>query len=362
MIQIVLNAATKKSIEQIHWNWFKFRVMQLKFSFFPFPTYYSYIKKHVVFFDSSEKKLSTSQKRRLFYKRLKNLVVGEFSETGENSFIRFINLNGKKKGLEKKRLLIAFGYDDFSMMPGHSKWTTWYNKNKLWYDRFKASNNGEDWNTKVLCEKLGVDVCPYCNRQYIYTYERDNVGKKNTAEIDHFKPKSKYPYFSCSLYNMIPSCGICNSIKRDDDRDIVYPYKESFEKKNILDKNFAFFRMRRKDKVPFKTTNVYRIPKTIKLDVVGSGIPKSRMDNSKEMFALEELYSRHELDLNDLLLRYSLYGKLNIRALSQLLKTPEALIKKVILGIPLQIGTKKEFVLRKFKEDITRQLDDAAEN
>ena len=161
---------------------------------------------------------------------------------------------------------------------------------------------------------------------------------------------------------MIPSCGICNSIKRDDDRDIVYPYKESFEKKNILDKNFAFFRMRRKDKVPFKTTNVYRIPKTIKLDVVGSGIPKSRMDNSKKMFALEELYSRHELDLNDLLLRYSLYGKLNIRALSQLLKTPEALIKKVILGIPLQIGTKKEFVLRKFKEDITQQLDEAAEN
>ena len=54
----------------------------------------------------------------------------------------------------------------------------------------------------------GLTVCPYCNRSYINSRER-NLG----AELDHFYNKKDYPMFAISLYNFIPSCSTCNRLK-----------------------------------------------------------------------------------------------------------------------------------------------------
>ena len=54
----------------------------------------------------------------------------------------------------------------------------------------------------------GLTVCPYCNRSYINSRER-NLG----AELDHFYNKKDYPMFAISLYNFIPSCSTCNKLK-----------------------------------------------------------------------------------------------------------------------------------------------------
>lgn len=58
----------------------------------------------------------------------------------------------------------------------------------------------------------GITVCPYCDRQYISYFMKDKV-KYTTADLDHFYPKSKFPLFSLSLYNFVPSCQICIKIK-----------------------------------------------------------------------------------------------------------------------------------------------------
>lgn len=79
---------------------------------------------------------------------------------------------------------------------------------------------------KIL-RKMDVTVCPYCNRQFISTI----VSGKVRPQLDHFYPKSLYPYLALSLYNMIPSCGVCNLSKLSLDTaetPIVYPFDEEF--------------------------------------------------------------------------------------------------------------------------------------
>jgi len=56
-----------------------------------------------------------------------------------------------------------------------------------------------------LIASLGIQVCPYCNRQYITSWCN---GKKTrtTADIDHFYPKETYPLLrDCKNINFVGS-------------------------------------------------------------------------------------------------------------------------------------------------------------
>lgn len=96
-----------------------------------------------------------------------------------------------------------------------------------------------------LQNQLGVKVCPYCNRMYATTL----YGKRRTRpDFDHFYPQSRYPYLTVSLFNLIPSCNVCNKAKLDyaeikenfkkeskktkctyrQKKSIIYPYDESY--------------------------------------------------------------------------------------------------------------------------------------
>lgn len=88
-----------------------------------------------------------------------------------------------------------------------------------------------------LQRQLGVKVCPYCNRMYTTTLFGEN---RIRPDFDHFYPQSKYPYLSVSLFNLIPSCSMCNRKKSDtaevyspkkasENMSIIYPYDESFD-------------------------------------------------------------------------------------------------------------------------------------
>ena len=49
------------------------------------------------------------------------------------------------------------------------------------------------WSRHKLLSLMGIEVCPYCQRNYISSY-----GKKTTADLDHFYPKSLYPFLAFS--------------------------------------------------------------------------------------------------------------------------------------------------------------------
>lgn len=383
-----MDSQTRKDIEIIHWNWFKHRMgKQCSWEKQISKSYYEFIKENV--------SLGLNQLNDVEYKkRLQQLVCG-FQGYGDDeqdkfvcglpcdgeliSFEKFNRFNSKKdwfnaKSLAKRpkekgkvfkerkkrakecveRLKEAFGYNDLMESPDYENWSTWINSN-TWYNQFKSNNRGRDWNIKVLFNALLLTVCPYCNRQYIYSYEKDSVSK-NTAEMDHFYPQSSYPHLSCSLYNLIPSCKVCNRIKLSTNPDaFLYPYKQSYEKNpaNIV----ASFRIRRNDRAELKFP-ISADETIVKIETNDENNSFSKkIHDAAGLLAIEELYTEHKLDLNDLLSRYTLYGKFKRADLCRLLGFSESLMKKLVYGLPIGNNKNEEYPLRKFKKDILEQLE-----
>ncbi|WEA00601.1 hypothetical protein [Mucilaginibacter sp. SJ] len=90
--------------------------------------------------------------------------------------------------------------------------------------------------------------CPYCNFDEIYLtevngddyhYDEDereaeaNNYQQALLDLDHFFPKSRYPFLAISLYNLVPSCHNCNSnFKHTKEFALethVHPYMTDFE-------------------------------------------------------------------------------------------------------------------------------------
>ena len=54
-------------------------------------------------------------------------------------------------------------------------------------------------------KKMHLTACSYCNAQYAITTGEDEAGKRWAMyQLDHFKPKSKYPYLCVSFFNLQP--------------------------------------------------------------------------------------------------------------------------------------------------------------
>ena len=101
-----------------------------------------------------------------------------------------------------------------------------------------------DWNRHELLSLMGIEVCPYCQRNYISNYEgyegyeennKKTKTKKTTVHLDHFYPKAHYPFLALSLYNFIPSCQVCNSVfkKAKEVQNSIYLYEEGFDELGV---------------------------------------------------------------------------------------------------------------------------------
>ena len=99
--------------------------------------------------------------------------------------------------------------------------------------RLFSKKEGKDF-AYWFMQSLGQDTCPYCNTGYTAVLAG---RKKIRAAFDHYFPKSKYPYLAVSLFNLIPICSTCNSLKGEKEPRIVYPYEESFDEEG---RNFVF--------------------------------------------------------------------------------------------------------------------------
>jgi len=76
------------------------------------------------------------------------------------------------------------------------------------YDSFVKKKS--EYNAYILAEKLKIRVCLYCNRDYTLTIRKNGIGITR-PEFDHFFDKGNNPLLALSIYNLIPSCHICNS-------------------------------------------------------------------------------------------------------------------------------------------------------
>lgn len=102
--------------------------------------------------------------------------------------------------------------------------------------------------------ELNIRTCIYCNTQYAATVRKE--GTQNTTyeafyELDHFYPKSLYPFLCTNFYNLQPCCSSCNkhkSTKRslfnlytnDNKDEETNPFLFSVSKENIIKQYFVY--------------------------------------------------------------------------------------------------------------------------
>lgn len=104
--------------------------------------------------------------------------------------------------------------------------------NILNYKRFMDFSKNNKILREYIIEASKVEVCPYCNRQYIDVFKRSDKGYKAIAQLDHFYPKEQFPLYALSLYNFVPSCASCNQGKSATSNKLIYPFTEKSVEEN----------------------------------------------------------------------------------------------------------------------------------
>ncbi|MBU3133104.1 hypothetical protein KPL40_11635 [Clostridium gasigenes] len=217
-------------------------------------------------------------------------------------------------------------------------------------NKLKSSDNFR-WSRHDFINKLNIKVCPYCNRNYITSYisskEDILIGKqrkKTTADADHYYCKDSYPILAINIYNLIPSCGVCNSKMKGnkvkdkagchlypykDDSDALYfstPFNDIGELYNFKETEIKIglnikpnnnFNTKNKiikwvaqSREIFKVKGVYKIHMNVKQynNYIEKNKIIKRALQSKKIFKLEEVYQIHNDIVFDIKEKIKNYG------------------------------------------------------
>lgn len=217
MIKIDVDERKWKKIKEEHSEWYNNNIL---------PN----IKNAYEFIESQKSKSYSMKKYLELLKKIidkgKDFVIQKelFLDYENKEIDKIIKIMKKKNKKSKSILEIRFEKLNISEE---------YLPNQLFcYKKLQTGN--KDWNRHKLLSLIGIEICLYCQRNYISSYEENN-SKKTTADLDHFYPKSLYPFLALSLYNFIPSCQICNS-RFKGNKDVwssVYPYEEGFDELGV---------------------------------------------------------------------------------------------------------------------------------
>lgn len=180
------------------------------------------------------------------------------------------------------RLVDKFGFNMFRYKADNNYWE----KTTLGGEIYNAFNyDGYRSNKLVLlAEKLNIKSCPYCNMHYtLFAEEGKYLKDKITKfQFDHFFDKAEYPFLSMSLYNLIPSCAVCNQGKSTSKLPLgFHPYTSNINNQyhfRILDP-LELYSGAKKDK--------------IEIELVPDASSAADLKVFDEMFHIQMLYRRH---------------------------------------------------------------------
>lgn len=210
--------------------------------------------------------------------------------------------------------------------------------------------NGQIANKKEIAYNLtisqGHNTCTYCNRQYTITIIEDNDSKIARPQLDHWFSKELYPLMSLSLYNLIPSCSICNSSVKGSDiyrlDTHVHPYLASTPEEPA----FRFS---------------YKLNVDKKYEVTIEDLDDTKEKNMVKSLKLEEIYRYHgEIEIKDILqynYQYSdAYLKTLLHKLLDHYNLSKADVYRMIFGTELEKSRNLNRPLSKLKRDILTEI------
>jgi hypothetical protein len=217
---------------------------------------------------------------------------------------------------------------------------------------------------RYVYSQIGMKACYVCNAQYALTAEPENPIKNVSTlqnrysakfQFDHFLPKVDYPCFSISLYNLLPICSSCNSIKNK--YDIGIDFMDSSEanwkgkfKFKLIEKSLSDFLLKNKQlELDFEDT--YDYP-------VGIGKLADRFD-------IKGVYNTQIDIIEELIMRKLKYSDAYKHTLST---SFPSIFKNITIDERIILGSykKKDGIHKrpfsKFLQDIEEQLDDYFQN
>jgi len=238
-----------------------------------------------------------------------------------------------------------------------SKLESWNDLLKSIFDYSKFIKISDNWNAYKYTTDLGVTVCPYCNRNYIHTLET-NTGRTR-AELDHFYPKSLYPFLSISIYNLIPSCHICNSNLKGSKNFFEVQHIHPFEN---LNQNKITFKLHYKDlKIETVIPNINQFEIDFNFNPSLNNSEMTMINNSLKTFKTKELYNNHKDIAQELVYKAYYYNKTKIEELQSILGTnsgiDENFIERVVYGNYIHENNFGKRPLAKFTGEILSDLE-----
>ncbi|TCW43604.1 hypothetical protein EC917_1414 [Bacillus thuringiensis] len=214
----------------------------------------------------------------------------------------------------------------------------------------------KEWGAYHFLMNLGIKSCPYCNRQYITPIYSEN-GKVR-ADLDHFYSKAKYPYFSISIFNLVPSCKFCNSSLKGT-ADFEYntnlsPYEDGFGDKL----KFSFEIKSYEDFLGDSRIRIYLQEKVGALNDELDFLRKAK--GNMKAFQIENLYNYHTGEAMELIRKRIEYSDSYIENLikdyNEKLFRNENEVLEAILGYQVEDECLSDKNLTKFTRDICEEL------
>jgi hypothetical protein len=154
------------------------------------------------------------------------------------------------------------------------------------YGKFSKKNT-PGWNAYELCKTSKYILCPYCQQSYAFTVRKIKGGAFRPT-LDHYFPKSRYPYLALSIYNLVPSCYTCNSSLKS-----TKNFYSNQHLHPLWDKETVKFSLTASCLAEWRNTGKMNV----KLNIDKSS--SSKVEKSIETFLLRERFSVNESMLNN---------------------------------------------------------------
>ncbi len=234
---------------------------------------------------------------------------------------------------ELEKISIDFESKGFQTRIYNNSKITDFGKELLEIFNYKSFRKGQKavW----FSNQLNSKSCIICNTQYMLITKQKSKTKL-LFHLDHYFPKSVYPYLSLSYYNLIPCCSSCNTGKSDivfKLNENIHPYIDNFhelakfkiEKSSLLE--FLLDPNKNEDKINIKTE--------IRHKYFGKKDYEKKFENYIEQFKIDEQYSQFKDVAGETYLKSIYYNnarRKELKSFSNDMNLNDELINRFILG------------------------------
>ncbi|ASO06550.1 hypothetical protein [Arenibacter algicola] len=207
-----------------------------------------------------------------------------------------------------------------------------------------------------LANNLGVRTCLYCNRMYTITVTKGTKRdeKITRPQFDHFFDQAKNPLLSLSIYNLIPSCTICNSSLKGTKEFNLGSYMHPFIDNYVDQYNYRF--------IPHDVASILGRKSNLEVEIeikTSSLIDFGKIKKTSDLFKLSDVMSGHSEELMDL---FDIRYKFSQRYFNELFITYKKLglsyeeVYRIVFGVHFIEDNFNQRPFSKLKKDILKEL------